>query len=38
MAYRKRLKKSQSKKSFKKGMGTHVKNLKDTPTRGGIRL
>jgi len=35
---RKKMSKKHSKKVFKKGMGTHTKNIGDAPSRGGIRL
>ena len=35
---RSNVKKSQSKKTFKKGMRTNAKNVQPTPQRGGYRL
>ena len=35
---RKKLSKSGSKRLFKATAGTHVKNVNQRPTRGGIRL
>ncbi len=39
MAYRKRMNKKRSRRSFSNGaMRVHKKNLQHAPTRGGIRL
>lgn len=38
MKKRSRLSRSQSKRVFKKGTKTHVKNVATNPMRGGIRL
>lgn len=36
--FRKKLKKRVSKKMFRRSAGTHKKNLRGSPMRGGIRL
>lgn len=38
MAKRSRMSRGANKRSFARGTRTHVKNLKGTPMRGGIRL
>ena len=38
MRKRRKMKKKASRKHFKKGMKTHVKNVRPYTTRGGIRL
>lgn len=38
MAFRKRMSKGSSKKTFRKGMGIKTKNLQQAPQRGGYRL
>nr|QJB20118.1 MAG: hypothetical protein [Microvirus sp.] len=38
MKYRKKMSKRQSKRSFRKGTGTHKKNINTSVMRGGIRL
>jgi len=38
MAYRKRISRAKSRRSFRKGSGVHPKNTMGRPMRGGIRL
>lgn len=38
MAYRKRMSRGKSKRSFRRGAGVHPKNTRPRPMRGGIRL
>ncbi len=38
MAYRKKMGKRRSRRDFSKKSGTHRKNYKSAPMRGGIRL
>ncbi|WNK13952.1 MAG: hypothetical protein [Microvirus sp.] len=38
MKFRKKMSRGQSKRSFRKGTGTHKKNIPTTVMRGGIRL
>ncbi len=38
MAYRRKMKRSKSRRNFRKGTGTHRKNVSPRVMRGGIRL
>lgn len=38
MAYRKKISRRKSRKSFRRNAGTHRKNVMGGPMRGGIRL
>ncbi len=38
MAYRRKMKRSKSKRDFTRKSGTHKKNSRSRPMRGGIRL
>ncbi len=38
MAYRKKMSKRRSRKSFSRNSGTHKRNFSSAPKRGGIRL
>lgn len=38
MAYRSKMKRSKSRRDFTRKSGTHKKNFRSVPMRGGIRL
>jgi len=38
MAYRSKMKRSKSRRDFTRKSGTHKKNFRSSPMRGGIRL
>lgn len=38
MAFRKKMKRSKSRRDFTRKSGSHKKNYRTTPMRGGIRL